>query len=143
MSPQEQLADYIQKSRAIGKTDESIKQELLTAGWQLADVTAAFDENVTASTQTTPLPATNEYAGFWHRVAASIVDSFLLWLVAVAVIVPVILMTTIGTLPTSDLIFGFVYLLQFAIFILYYPYMESKKRSDIWKNVYWCLCCEG
>jgi hypothetical protein len=33
--PNEELKQYIEKSRQAGKTDDQIRQELLSAGWQI------------------------------------------------------------------------------------------------------------
>lgn len=42
-----QISDFINKSRSLGNTDELIRQELRSAGWQEADIAQAFNVGIT------------------------------------------------------------------------------------------------
>ncbi len=121
MTPQEQLNEYIQKSKAVGKSENDIKQELITAGWQPDIVDTAFRDGVEGS----PASA-QEYAGFWHRVAAAIVDGLLLGIVFIVLAGVFAFLGVMGGVPTNGFFVVLVNLLQLVVWFFYYPYMEAK-----------------
>jgi type II secretory pathway pseudopilin PulG len=48
----QQLIDYVRKSRSIGKTDEQIKADLLAAGWAEKDIQEGLVPNINPNNQT-------------------------------------------------------------------------------------------
>lgn len=95
--PNEQLVDYIRTESAKGATRESMMQALSANGWQASDIEAGFASVGTASMQTpvSPMSTMNtsttasesqpagekKYAGFWVRLAASVIDGIVLGII--------------------------------------------------------------
>ncbi len=134
MNPQEQLATFITQSRAVGKGDELIRQELIAAGWQEEAVTSAFSAPLSPVPPPMSSQATVEYAGFWHRVAASVADGILLSLISLIFVIPLVILEFLGIFPSEaipSILFMFI---NIGLAFAYYPYMEAKKGQTFGKQ---------
>lgn len=81
-----ELTDFIKKSREIGESNEKIKSDLLSGGWNESDINEALNAvmssslrvklNIYDSQLNPPLEVNNiSLAGFWIRVVASLIDT--------------------------------------------------------------------
>ncbi|TSC65521.1 MAG: hypothetical protein G01um101477_435 [Candidatus Doudnabacteria bacterium Gr01-1014_77] len=63
----QELSDYVTKARAMGSDDAKIKEELLIAGWNVADVEQALATSVPAAQNTVPEVSTATPVTFKER----------------------------------------------------------------------------
>jgi uncharacterized RDD family membrane protein YckC len=83
-----ELIDYIKKARAAGQTDAQIKEALLKIGWDQKDInnglnppeTLAVNYLENSSGDAQSQAANMEYAGFWIRFLASIIDGIMIFI---------------------------------------------------------------
>lgn len=143
----QQLLDFIKQQVQQGIGREQIKSSLMTNGWQASDIEEGF--NAIGSSGIPLAPTANvgpmssftnpsmpiSYAGFWLRVAASLVDGFIVNL----------MFALLGFLyfwffaknnpslsNSTQTVMGIFY---FVIWILYFPFMESRGGTTFGKKI--------
>ena len=91
----QQILDYIKQQVQQGVSREQIKSSLMTNGWSSSDIEEGFNAIGPGSPGIPVAPVANvgpmssfsnstmpiSYAGFWLRVAASLVDGFIVNLI--------------------------------------------------------------
>lgn len=111
------LKTYISRQLDAGKNADSIKDILIKYGWQPVLVDEAFEALNTVNTKTEvdnkmAKTSSKAYSGFWIRLLASILDSFIIGIPAAIVSFVIVFATGIDSI---------YYLINFAVaaFIIY------------------------
>lgn len=127
----QQILDYVKQQMQIGVSQEQIKNSLVANGWQASDVQEAFSvlSGGTATILTnTPSAPSSSYAGFWLRVAASLIDAFILGLVSGVLVFVYSAFSSANT----EILLNITYLI---VWILYFPFMESRGGATFGKKL--------
>ncbi len=141
----QQMLDYIKQQVQQGVSREQIKSSLMTNGWEASDIEEGFNATGSAVSGIPLAPTPNggssssampiSYAGFWLRVAASLVDGFIVNLI----------FAFLGFLyfwffaknnPSlangTQTVMGILY---FIMWIAYFPFMESRGGATFGKKI--------
>lgn len=142
----QELLRYIDQARGTGMTDAQIKSALLSSGWTVAAINEGFkptenlvvnfSENSTDSAQT--LGTNMEYAGFWIRTAAAMIDALVI-IVVIAILGGLMAVGIILIAKTKNSIFGFVFMavmqVLFLVFVYgYFIWMTKKYGATLGKK---------
>lgn len=145
----QQLLDYIKQQVQQGVGREQIKSSLMTNGWSSSDIEEGFNAIEPGSSRIPLAPTQNvgpassfsssampiSYAGFWLRVAASLVDGFIVNLIfaILGILYFWFLAKNNPSLSSStQTVMGIFY---FIIWILYFPFMESRGGTTFGKKI--------
>ena len=119
----QQLLDFIKKSKTAGQSDEQIRSALLAEGWSEADIKDGIniDSAPAVNYQAGPYSEKESqhayviYAGFWIRFLAAFIDALLFSIIALVVnrrlgefsyIIYVVLMTKIYQATLGKMVVG-------------------------------------
>jgi uncharacterized RDD family membrane protein YckC len=121
-----ELVDYIRRKLKAGSSPEAIADRLRAHGWRQRDINRAF---LTASQSLSAEAAPDRPAGFWLRVAASLIDQ--LFLTGFVFLVVMVLVGQGLGLSTTALAAagGSMSAIPFVLFLLYYSFFESSSRQ--------------
>jgi len=91
----QQLVDYIKQQLGQMVSKDVIRNALLANGWQAQDIEGGFNavNSVPGAVSSVPV-APIEYAGFWVRWVANLIDGIIL--MAIGLIIGIILVTLLG-----------------------------------------------
>lgn len=127
----QQILDYVKQQMQLGVSQEQIKNSLVANGWQASDVQEAFgtisSSTATISTNIPSAPSAS-YAGFWLRVAASLIDAFIFGLVSAVLV-------SIYSWFSADSAKPLLGITQLAVWVLYFPFMESRGGATFGKKL--------
>lgn len=144
----QQLLDYIKQKLQQNISKEQIKSSLIDNGWQASDIDEGFD-TIGSHPLTIPTPASNaqlasnfinpaasiSYAGFWLRIATSLLDGFIInfTFVLLGFLYFWFFAKNNPSLSNSaQTVMGIFY---FVIWILYFPFMESRGGTTFGKKI--------
>lgn len=140
----QELLAYIKQNNQQGFSREQTTNALTEIGWSLADVNEGFatvelgsvppQQNHYEASQVTSTPAVttrDQYAGFWLRVVASLLDFAVINLITILigfVYVTFFAKNSLGLpiLPS---------LISIALWVVYFPYMESRSGATFGKSI--------
>ena len=142
----QQILDYIKQQVQQGISREQIKNSLINNGWQASDIEESFNtvesgsSGITLSPNPNVVSASNSampisYAGFWLRVAASLMDGFIVNLIFALLGFSYFWFfakNNPSLSNSSEIIMGILY---FVIWILYFPLMESHGGATFGKKI--------
>lgn len=145
----QQILDYIKQQVQQGVSREQIKSSLMSNGWSSSDIEEGF--NAIGSTPSTipHAPVANagpmssftnssmpiSYAGFWLRVAASLVDGFIVNLIFAILGILYFWFFAKNNPSLSNSAQTVMGIFYFVIWILYFPFMESRGGTTFGKKI--------
>jgi uncharacterized RDD family membrane protein YckC len=127
----QQILDYVKQQMQQGVSQEQIKNSLVANGWQASDVQEAFSVlsgGIGTIPTSTPSAPSASYAGFWLRVAASLIDAFIFGLVSGVLVFVYSLFSSANT----EVLLNITYLI---VWTLYFPFMESRGGATFGKKL--------
>jgi len=123
--PNQQLIDYIKKSKAASQTDEQIKSALISSGWQEMDINDAFSMK---SDGVAYHPQTQESKPSFLKKFLFFLASAIGQIVAIILLYFILIFVAVGMMAKS-LIFAVLFLLPIALIIslIVWVYSDCKK----------------
>ena len=145
----QQILDYIKQQIQQGVSREQIKSSLMTNGWQASDIEEGFNAIGSGSSNIPLAPLANvgptsnftnsatpiSYAGFWLRVAASLVDGFIVNLIFALLGFLYFWFFAKNNPSLSNSTSTVMGILYFIMWILYFPFMESRGGTTFGKKI--------
>ena len=145
----QQMLDYIKQQVQQGVSREQIKSSLMTNGWQASDIEEGFNAIGSGSSNIPLAPLANvgptsnftnsvtpiSYAGFWLRVAASLVDGFIVNLIFAILGISYFWFFAKNNPSLSNSTQTVMGILYFVIWIFYFPFMESRGGTTFGKKI--------
>jgi len=145
----QQILDYIKQQVQQGVSREQIKSSLMTNGWQASDIEEGFNAIGSGSSNIPLAPLANvgptsnftnsvtpiSYAGFWLRVAASLVDGFIVNLIFALLGFLYFWFFAKNNPSLSNSTSTVMGILYFIMWILYFPFMESRGGTTFGKKI--------
>lgn len=145
----QQILDYIKQQVQQGVSREQIKNSLMTNGWQASDIEEGFNAIGSGSSNIPLAPLANvgptsnftnsatpiSYAGFWLRVAASLVDGFIVNLIFALLGFLYFLFFAKNNPSLSNSTSTVMGILYFIMWIIYFPFMESRGGTTFGKKI--------
>jgi len=145
----QQILDYIKQQVQQGVNREQIKNSLMSNGWQASDIEEGFNAVGSGSSEIPLAPTSNvgpasnftnsampiSYAGFWLRVAASLVDGFIVNLIFALLGFLYFWFFAKNNPSLSNSAQTVMGILYFVMWILYFPFMESRGGTTFGKKI--------